>query len=370
LKQSEGFFAKHGLLLPANGQRLGVDAFSPRIDYERLAAMFYEPAPDMPPELIEGLQLVHEMARPRLVDAMIEGAKSSGLDLLLDDEATPEDIAVKLLLSDRRVLVGIQDRHEIERRRKFQYFMTDAQPIPRFEGVRLEQQRAIERRLEGFYLAWRRGPGTRVTSYCWQRPWQDAPEWWFVVQHGDMMRREEIMEKGEPGSLLLRRRRCALLRYDPIRGEMGVCCSSDRERRILLKIFGRELFGRDTFFPLEARFSLDSLPLLGRAALAWGDVPGIEDVRLTGIEIYERDDPWQRTIKMAADIFTLIERSQMQWPRRMQDITSATFAVKLWRQKRPRRLTIMPSNRVLYMRDDQSPIMERWMVARRFTSPN
>jgi hypothetical protein len=86
---------------------------------------------------------------------------------------------------------------------------------------------------------------------------------------------------------------------------------------------------------------------------------------MTGLEIFEREDPWRRSIHQAPDIFRLIERAELQWPKKMEHIASATFTVKFWRQKRPRKVTIMPSNRAVYRRDEDSPVVERWLEARR-----
>jgi hypothetical protein len=160
-----------------------------------------------------------------------------------------------------------------------------------------------------------------------------------------------------------------VLKYDTLRGEMGVYCSAAREQRVLLRLFGRFLFGRPDFFPGGAKFNLGPLVKLGRASLAFEDVPGIEDVRLTEVEFFQRREPWRRTVQQAGDIFTLIEREEIQWPTKMEEITKATFTVKLWGQKRARRMTIVPCNRALYSRDEESWILEKWMEARGLVYP-
>jgi hypothetical protein len=242
-------------------------------------------------------------------------------------------------------------------------------PVPRFDGPTLEQIRALEQRLDAFYVAWRRGGGTRVFAYCQQRVGQDGPEWLFLVRHGALFRREEAMENGEPTSVLYRPRRYALLRYDATRGEMGVYCGAEHEQRVLLKIFGKSLFGRNNFFPGRAKFDLRPLICRGRLALACADVPHIEHVRLTDLEFFRRRAPWRRMIQQAEDLFTLIERGEICWPRDLTEITRATFTVKFWKQRRPRQLTIVPCNRALYARDEDGPILERWMAARQIIQP-
>jgi hypothetical protein len=369
LKQSESYFKSRGVVLPATGENLGADAFSPRLDYDGLVRVFLEPTADMPAELVDGLHLVHEMGRPARVESMFQEACRHGLSLGLGEDATAEDVAVKLLLLDPRVLENLRNCDVMTRRRSFEYFTTDAVPVPRFEGPTLEQIRTLEEKLNSFYVAWRRGGGTRVFAYCQQKVGQNGPEWLFLVRHGGLFRREEAMENGEPTSVLYRPRRYALLKYDAGRGEMGVYCGEEREQKILLKVFGRALFGRDNFFPGTAKFDLKPLVRRGRGALAWGDVPPIEQVRLTDLEFFRRRAPWRRGIQQADDLFALIEQGELCWPQDVTEITRATFTVKFWRQSRARRVTIVPCNRALYSRDEDSPILERWMAARQIIQP-
>ena len=120
-------------------------------------------------------------------------------------------------------------------------------------------------------------------------------------------------------------------------------CGAEHEQRILLKVFGRTLFGGDNFFSGTAKFDLRPLISRRRMALACADVPHIEQVRLTDLEFFRRRAPWRRVIQQADDLFALIERGKIRWPRDLTEITRATFTVKFWKEKRPRRLTIMSS---------------------------
>jgi hypothetical protein len=177
-----------------------------------------EPTEDMPAELSDALHLVHEMGSARRLDCMLAEARENDLDLDLPETATPLDVALKMWLLDPGMLENLHNSQDANRPRKFDYFSTDATPVPAFHGASLEQLRRIEQRLGDFYMAWRRGTGTRVFSYCQQRKWQVSPEWLFVVRHGEPFRREEAMENGEPTSVLFRPRKCAVLKYDTGRG--------------------------------------------------------------------------------------------------------------------------------------------------------
>ena len=76
-------------MLPPTGVPFNESAFSARLDYDALVRVFMEPTPDIPAELVDGLHLVHEMGRARRVENMFAEARNIGLDLTLDDHATP-----------------------------------------------------------------------------------------------------------------------------------------------------------------------------------------------------------------------------------------------------------------------------------------
>jgi hypothetical protein len=357
-----------------------------RIDYDRLGRIFMEPTPDMPTELVNSLYLIHGMANPAGMDIIMEGAEANGLSLGLDDQCTPADVAVKLWLLEPRLLENLHNCQELTQPRAFHYFSTDEEPVPPFAGPTPEQLEALEERLNKFYVAWKRGTGARVFAYSHSqvnpKPRRHAlslthhesrvtlpsppAEWWFLIRHGAPCRREGAMEDGQPTSIFYRPQQHDVLVYDPARGEMRVHCCSVRERKVLLRMFGRCLFGRNDFFPGTAKYSLAPLVRRGRNCLACADVPGLEKVRLTEVEFYFRQEPWKRVIQKADDIFALVERAEMQWPDSLEQITRATFEVKFWRARKTRRVTIVPCNKALYGRDDDSSVLEKWMEAREF----
>jgi hypothetical protein len=157
-----------------------------------------------------------------------------------------------------------------------------------------------------------------------------------------------------------------VLKYDTGRGEMGVYCRTRQEQRVLLRVFGSCLFGRNDYFPGTKKFDLRPLVELGRGSVACADVPGIARVQLTDVEVFERREPWKRYTMEADDVFHMVENGHFRWPKEVQDITRATFQVLFWRERRPRRVTIVPCNRALYSRDGDWLLMERLMLARGF----
>jgi hypothetical protein len=201
-------------------------------------------------------------------------------------------------------------------------------------------------------------------------PSREDDRWVFLIRHGAPCRRECAMQDDLPTTVFYRPQQNDVLKYDAARGELAVNCCSDRERRVLLRLFGTCLFGRPDFFPGAARYTLTPLIRHGRACLACADVPAIEHVHLTEVEVAVQEDPRHRDIRKAADIFALVESGKLVWPQNADEIRRATFSIKFRRAPRPRRLTIMPCNRVVYGREEDSGILEQLMRNRGFITPD
>ena len=283
LAPGRNYLSEHGLELPQ--PRVG-DA--PVLDYDKLASVFLEPAPDMPAELLESLYLFREMDAEPAMDALRAEVRRHRLDLGLDASATPLDALVRAWTLDRRLVETVRQGLELSRPRSFQYFSAAIEPPPRFNGPTVEQLAALERRLNLFYEAWQRGQGARVF------PSRQEDDWFFLVRHGAPCRREGIMDKNEPSSIFFRPQRYDVLKYSVQHGELAINCCGPRERRVLLRLFGACLFERADFFPAAARYSLAPLMLRGRDCLACGDLPGFESVRLTEVELQSEEEPRHR----------------------------------------------------------------------------
>jgi hypothetical protein len=303
------------------------------------------------------------MATPEGLDVILEGVERNRVHLGLGDEPTPVDAAVSLWLLNPALLENLHNCHEMLRPRAYRYFSAQADPPPPFPDPTPGQLEELEARLNRFYHAWKRGRGARVFVY-----WQEE-ECWFLIRHGMPCRRESALEQDRPTTICFRPQRHDVLVYHTARGEMRINCCADRERRALLRAFGACLFGRSDFFPATAKYSLAPLVRKGRDCLSCADVPGLEHVRLTEVEFYFRDRPWQQVTRRAEDIFELVERRTLRWPTRVDEITRATFEVKFRGCRRARRLTIVPCNKALYTRDEDCALLEHWMERRHFIDP-
>ena len=357
LEPARGYLEKRGLPLPPGLP--GPDAPAP-LDCNRLVEILMDPTPDMPAGLVESLYVIEEMADEPGMDSILAAARQSGWALDLGESPTPADVAVKIWILDRALAEDLHNCQELKRPRSFRCYGTDARPLPAVAKPSPPQLARLEERLNAFYMAWKRGAGARVFfnegDGCWR----------FLVRHGAPCRREPALDRGLPTTVFYRPQQHDVLMYEPHRGEMRINCCAERERRVLLRLFGGCLFGSNDFFPATARLTLAPLVWQGRRSLVCVDIPGLEQVSLTEVEFSSHRLPWKRVAHQARDIFELLERGELQWPQRIEDITRARFAVRFRGARRERSFTIIPSNRVVYSREDDSRLLGKWMVAREF----
>jgi hypothetical protein len=172
-----GCLEKRGLHWPEIGAE-------PTLDLDALAAILMQPSPDMTSEMVDSLYLIHEMANPSGMDALLAEAEGKGVRLAAGEDLWPADVAVQAWLLYPRLLERVPQLQEMTRPRSFTYFSTDADPVLPFAGPTPEQPVALEARLDRFYRAWKRGLGARVFAYRWE------DEWWFLVRHELPCRRE------------------------------------------------------------------------------------------------------------------------------------------------------------------------------------
>jgi hypothetical protein len=356
LQPAQSYLAGHGVRIPS------VDKDGP-LDLDALAGIFIDPESDMPAYLVDSLFFINEMADQQGMDAILEAVEARGLDLEIGDMPTPVDVAVQVWLKDKDLLESIHNTHLFSRLRGFRYFETDARPVPHFAAPSSAQLNGLQARLDNWFAKKKRGRGCRVFAYP-----KDG-ECWFLVRHGLPCKREGTMDTPEGSSIFYRPQKYDVLVYNAAAGEIRVNCCGRRELEEFRKAFGAHLFGNEAFFPGTAKYKLDPLVCDGPACLACGDIPGIEHITLKEVEFYQSGQPWQRIIRKSEDIFELVANGLIKWPA-VDRIKRAGFEIKFADSTKTRRVTLIPSNKALYARDDDSALVEQWLKARGFLDEN
>lgn len=350
------YLGQRGLTLPVP------EAEGP-IDYERLAAVFMEPDAAMPRQLMHSASLIHEMANEDAMNALIEGARPRNILLQVGNDPDPADVAVQMWLRDPELLEELHQLHQLDRPRAFVHFVTERDPAPALREPADNQIAELEADLAEWYFKHKRGRSVRVWVY--RRP----NEFWFLVRHGLASRRQEILSESGSDTLIFRPGEYDVLAYNSERGELRIHGCNGKEVDKLRRAFGQHLFGDEEFFPGGAKFTLAPLLEAGRACLACRDIPGIEHITLTEIQMFTGGRDWLRITFQAPDIFTALERGEFTMPG-ADRLVRASFVVRFSDSTKQRTVKIAGSNKLSVVRDGDTALVEQWLAARGFVLTN
>lgn len=351
------------MFLAARGVSLPRDARADELDYEALVYIFMSPDAKTPGSLVDALYLVDEMSTPEGLDALLSEATQSRLPLDPAGAQSPADVAVHVWLLDQDVLERKHAEQLLTKVRSYQSFQTD-HPLPAFKPPSNGLLAQLANTLDGWFEAKKRGRGARVLMF------ERDDGVWFLVRHGDPLKREESLNDGrEPSSVCFRPSKHDVLVYQPTIGELRINARSKGEKDLYRKTFGHHLFGDVDFFPAGTeKFTLDPLRDYGEASLVCTDIPGLDWIRLREVQFFYGGTPYEVVTRKSTDLFALLkarERDSLGSGR----IIRAGFLVKFTDAKTPRSVIIKPSNIAQYTRDDDSVLVEAWLRARGFIIP-
>lgn len=333
---------------PENG-----DAFNPLIQ------TFLSPQADTPAELIDAVFCVSELATPDAVDVLANAAQNLGVKLPAN--ATPAEIAMLLYMASPDVAQALHYERLPLRARAFEYFSTESVTAPVFEPPITETIQALERSLNIWFEKRRMGCGCRIFNYTRDH------ETWFLIRHGDYYRREAtVADDGGAASVQFRPEKFDVLVYDSLSDEIRINARTPAIRDRYRTTFSVELFGRENHFPNTHKYSLDPIRRDGSACVECVDVPGLVWIRLVKIE-YELPE-LEREVRShkAEDMFNAMACRQFELKPNAR-LLQATFKVRFRDNPLPRSVTIKPTNVALYTRDDDSQLIEEWLMRRGFT---
>lgn len=341
------FLNKRGFTLPASANPGG-------INHEALANIFMKPDTDMPKELADALFYIDEMSSKEMMDKILE----QGLDLSLGSEPEPADAAVQLWLKNRTLLEEIHAEEFVTRPRSFLYFATETTPIPAFKPPTKKILASMEAEMDDWFEEKKRGRGCRVFTFP-----HDA-ECWFLVRHGQPVRREGSIDQGKPGSVFYRPEQHDVIIYDTAHGEIRIHAGSKGERELYLRTFGKHIFGDENFFPGEGKYTLQPLINDGSNALS---TQGVED-HIECVYLKEVEIGWgaETEIRKSHNLFASADKRFKE----SHNLRKAVFSVKFKDSKTLRSVTIRPTNKANYDRDHDSTIIETWFKLRGFIKEN
>ena len=352
LEPHQAYFDGRGLKLPPPSATDG-------LDYDRLVSVLMDPVPDTPKDLLDALYFVHEMSTEQGMDVLLEETEHNGLSLNGQTDPTAADVAVQVYLQDKALLERKHAERYLTRPRSFEHYQTKVRSIPSFTPPTSETRRALEHDLDDWFEKKKRGRGSRVFVF----PKGDSI--WFLVRHGDPLRREGSLDGGRTSSVFYRPEKHDVLVYDPALGELRMHACNKGEKDTYRREFGRHVFGNEDFFPGTGKYTLEPLRRDGAASVVCTDVDGMDWIRLKEIQFLWGGAEREIEIRKANDIFAALEASGRSMPSKAH-IIRASFQVQFTDAKSPRVVTIRPSNIAQYTRDSDADVVEDWLTRRGF----
>ncbi len=329
------------------------------LDYDQLVNVLMSPGTDTPPELVDALYFVHEMATPEAMDGLLQAAEDNGIPLDGDPDPTAADVAVQVYLRDENLLKRKHAEQYLMRPRSFEYFQSASRSIPRFKQPSEKTLVALQKDLDDWFEKKKRGRGSRVFVY----PKKDAV--WFLVRHGDPLRREGSLNGETTSSVFYRPEKYDVLVYQPAIGEIRMHACGKGEKDLFKRLFGRHIFNDENFFPGTGKYSLNPLRTDGEASIVCTDIDGMGWVRLKEIHFFRGGSEKEIEIRKANNVFAAYSSQKRTMPQKAR-ILRASFLVKFTDASTARTVTIRPSNIAQYTRDSDATVVEEWLTKRGF----
>lgn len=353
LNPHKAYFDGRGVALPPVSAEDG-------LDYDQLVNVLMNPDTDTPKGLLDALYFVHEMATPESMDVLIHEAENNGISLDGTPDPTAADVAVQVYLQDKDLLERKHAERYLMKPRSFEYFQTDVNPIPKFKQPNAKSLAALENDLDDWFEKKKRGRGSKVFVY----PKNDSV--WFLVRHGDPLRREgSLVDGGQASSVFYRPEKYDVLVYEPAIGEIRMHACGKGEKDLYRRQIGRHLFSNEEFFPEIGKYTLEPLRNGGESSIVCTDVDGMEWARLKEIQFFWGGSEGEIEIRKANDIFIAYAGMGRTMPQKAR-IIRASFQVKFTDSKTARTVTIRPSNIAQYTRDSDASVVEDWLIKRGF----
>ncbi|MAX25608.1 MAG: hypothetical protein CMJ19_14005 [Phycisphaeraceae bacterium] len=335
-----------------------------QLDHAALADILMKPGVDTPDRLLDALYFVDGLADANCYDRILQEADDAGIELGTD-ELSPEDLTLRIWLYDPDILERVHAEQYRVKPKTFQSFYAVTSQRPDLQFPTADVLSGLEDELNEWFDFKKKGRGSRVF------PFSQADGFWFLVRHGQQIKREGTVESnGESGSVFYRPEKFDVLIYYPHTGELAIFTETKGERKTYCKLFGKHLFGDEFFFafdPYTSKYSLTPLITDGRSSLVCSDVGGISKITLYELHIQHQSAQKDIEIRRADDVF----QSLIDHHRVLQDEQESTSLIKAkfrvaFDGGRERSITITPPNIASFDRENDNWMINEWLTKRGF----
>ena len=331
------------------------------IDYSQLCHILMQPSEGIPPTMVDALYFVQEVSDDDMFDELLEIAKDAQVDVPAN--LTPTDLAVLLWLKDPELIKKPHSEALMMKPKSFNSFQSQ-----KAKGQKIDLSKGnintLERDMDDWFEKNKRGNGCEVTSF----DMSDENKVYFLVRHGMPFKREgKIDETGVTGSVFYRPEFHDVIVYDREANELQIFNKSGgkKERNMYLEAFGLRFFGDAEYFPDEDKYTLQPLLDDGADSLSCLDIPGLEEIRLTEVQLQFRGPYNDRSIFRSKNLFASLQDRSKDLPR-FGNLVAASFQVKFENSPKPRTIKIKTPNVASFDRKEDAHVIVQWLIARGF----
>lgn len=347
------YFRGRNLELPPPGPE-------PAVPLDQLVEAILSLDANAPPPLTSALACIVGLGTPEMLPVVLTAAQMEQINLGGESDLTPADVALRLWLRAPHLLERAFAEQSLESPREFEYFRATAALTPPRSAPE-DLIGVLEEELGASFDARMLGRSVRV--FHMPRP----GGLWFLVSHGDLLRREEgFCDCGaEPTSVEYRPLAHDMVVFDMASGELRAHARTESERDLYRRAFGRHLFGREDFFVASAKYTLGPIRRDGAECLRCSEVGDLEWVALREVHCRWGGSQSEYAVIRSDDVFAALRERCALLPS-VPELVRAKFEVKFRAAGPTRFTTVALPNIALYDRDqDVSPI-EEWLSKRGF----
>lgn len=269
---------------------------------DRLALLLME-GKGLPPGLPETLSLIDEMSTPALYDRL--RTRAAKARIALPDKVTGADLAVHVFLKAPRILKDLRIEVASLRPRKIIRHLALSDAIPRVPRDLKRRVASLEDALKWDFANRKRGTGTQVHLFREERGFR------LMIRRGDTLRSQPVIDDDdETRRLILRPELYDVVRYDTRHGDLLVNARTVSDEHAYCRLIGKIIFRSELLFdPANPppRYSLDPIREQGRALFTCAEFEGIDEVRLSVLDLEHPSDDHVRMRLGPDDAFAALE---------------------------------------------------------------
>lgn len=327
--------------------------------HDDLAKLLMQYDANIPPDLVNGLYYIDEVASNETLEEMMDRAAEAGITLTVNGKSTPADVATQIWNVNQDILIERAVRSLAFQKSSFMYFLGKKARKCSLPATPDHQLKKLETLMDPWFESKQRGKGARVFAF----PRTDKV--WLLIRHGmPMIREGKHEDDGTSGVAFYRPQKHDVVIYDADQDVLAVNADTKGARTLYRENIGLVLFGDVDYFGEGEIFTLAPIRDDGADCLVCGDIEGIDRVRLREVVRVLPGRVPITEITRASDLFAALG-DQAEAKFKYGTIIAAKFGV-LFRGARQERVVNLSKGSARYDRDTDAPAVEAWLDARNF----